>query len=210
MIGTLDHSSTGAGDSVGRLRFESPDYSSAAGQYVWFDNLRVGLADDGSIASVKQFANDTVISLGNKALYLKKSGYGYVEESNRTSGIRVEGTIGASEGELVYLTGTMKTSAGGERYIQLGTMSTSVPGGVKPVAVNNRNLKTRVTDGLYITTWGLVKAGSVTDNSYVITDGSDEAGIKVMTPGAPGVTEGQYVTVMGAAGFDMSRVIYRR
>jgi len=208
MIGTLDHSSTGAGDSVGRLRFESLDYSNAVGQYVWFDNLRVGLADDGSIPSIRQLANDTVVSLGNKALFLKKTGYGYVEASNRTSGIRVEGTISANEGDLVCLTGTIKTTAGGERYIQLGTMSTPVPGSVKPVAASNRNLKTRVMDGLYVKTWGTVKPGSITGNSFVVTDGSDETGITIITTGAPGVVENEFVKVEGAAGWESARVLY--
>ena len=41
-IGTLDHSSTGAGDSLGRLRFETVANTGAAGHYLYFDDLRVG------------------------------------------------------------------------------------------------------------------------------------------------------------------------
>jgi hypothetical protein len=47
-------------------------------------------------------------------------------------------------------------------------------------------------------------------NSYVITDGSDQEGIRVVTPGAPGVIEGQFVAVVGAAGYDGSRIICSR
>jgi len=209
-IGTLDHSVTGAGDSVGRLRFESLNVSGATGQYVWFDDLRVGLADDGSIPAIRHLANDAVVCLGNKALYLKKAGCGYVEELNRTSEIRVEGTISANEGETVYLTGTTKTTAGGERYIQLSSMSTSTPGTVKPLGANNRNLKLRNVDGLYVKTWGTVKPGSITGSSFVLTDGSEGAGIKIITTDAPGVTENEFVKVEGAAGWESARVVYRR
>jgi hypothetical protein len=41
-IGTLDHSSTGAGDTLGRLRFETVANAGAAGHYLYFDDLRVG------------------------------------------------------------------------------------------------------------------------------------------------------------------------
>jgi len=103
----------------------------------------------------------------------------------------------------------MRTTAGGERYIQINGLSSDGATTPRPLGVNNRALRHSLADGLYVMAWGQVKAGSIIGNSYVITDGSDEAGIKVMTPGSPGVTEGQYVTVTGAAGLDGSRVIYR-
>ena len=189
------------------MRFESIA-GGGTGQYVWFGDLRVGLADDGSMSSIKTLANDIVISLGNKALYHKQTGYGYIEEPTRASGIRVEGTIPSNEGDLVYLTGTTKTTAGGERYILLSAMSTASAGSVKPLGVNDRDLKRRNMDGLFVKTWGAVKQGSITSSSYVLTDGSDSSGIKVNTPGAPGVTEGQFVTVQGAAGWESARVVY--
>ena len=207
-IGTLDHSVTGAGDSVGRLRFESVNNSSGAGQYVWFDDLRVGLAADGSISSVRQLADESVVYLGNKALYLKRAGYGYIEELDRTSGIRIEGTISANEGDLVHLTGTVKTGDGGERYIQLSTISSSAPGTVRPLGAGNRGLSSRGLDGLYVKTWGIVKRGSITGGSFVLTDGSDNLGIKVITNGAPGVAEDEFVVVEGAAGWEDGRVIH--
>jgi hypothetical protein len=168
------------------------------------------LGADGSIADLKQLPNESPVSLGNKILYLKQGSFGYIEETDRSSGIRVQGSITASQGDLVCLTGTMQMTAGGERYIQASGLSPNGTATLKPLGMSNRALRHSLADGLYITTWGRVKVGSVTGNSYVITDGSDEAGIKVITPGSPGVTEGQYVTVVGAVGFDTSRVIYRR
>ena len=66
-----------------------------AGDYNKFPH---GFAGDGSIPAARQLDNDTAVSLGSKPLYLKKAGYGYVEEPNRASGIRVEGTISPNEG----------------------------------------------------------------------------------------------------------------
>jgi len=41
-IGALDHTGTGAGDTLGRLRFESIANSEATGHYLYFDDLRIG------------------------------------------------------------------------------------------------------------------------------------------------------------------------
>jgi len=38
-IGVLDHGQTGAGDVIGRLKFERANNSAAAGQYVYLDDL---------------------------------------------------------------------------------------------------------------------------------------------------------------------------
>ena len=55
-----------------------------------------------------------------------------------------------------------------------------------------------------------MKAGSVTGNSFVMSDGFSGVGIKVVTAGAPGVSANEYVTILGAAGFDGTRVIYKK
>jgi hypothetical protein len=41
LIGTLNHAETGAGDWVGRLKFERVDQSGAAGEYIYLDDLAV-------------------------------------------------------------------------------------------------------------------------------------------------------------------------
>jgi hypothetical protein len=41
-LGTLSHASEGAGDAIGQLRFERVDNSGASGDYLYFDDLRVG------------------------------------------------------------------------------------------------------------------------------------------------------------------------
>ena len=82
-------------------------------------------------------------------------------------------------------------------------------GAVGPLGVTNRGLVDVMMEGLYVRAWGVVKTGSIIGNSFVITDGSDDSGIKIITFDAPGVTEGEFVTVTGAAGSDGARVIFR-
>ena len=86
-LGTLDHTSTGAGDSVGRVWFERI-YNSSASDSVCLDNLSVGAPDvapPGPVTEFKAASGDGEVSLswtnpadpdflGTKILY-KTSGY---------------------------------------------------------------------------------------------------------------------------------------
>ena len=169
------------------------------------------LASDGSIRAAKALLNGAHVELGNKALCLKWPGFGYVEELNRTAGFQLQGLLAANEGDLVCLTGTIHAGEGGERYIVPDQISPCGMHSLKPLAASNRSLILPLMDGLFVKAWLTVKPGSVTGNSFVLTDGSDSAGIEVLTQGPPGVSDGDYVTLTGAAGFqDGARVIYRK
>ena len=229
-LGSYSHTETGAGDALGRIRFERLDSGGASGQYVYFDDVQVAVPDttapspsvgapsasitrtgpvsyavtfgepvygfssssdiqldatgsaaaasvgvagsgsgpytvtlstisgvgtlgitvkagactdaagnanaasapsatfiviafDGSIASAKGLSNGSTVELGNKVLYLKWPVFGYIEEQNRTCGIRLEGNLSGSEGDLVCLRGTVQTTAGGEKYVLVSAMS---------------------------------------------------------------------------------------
>lgn len=165
------------------------------------------LSDEGSIASAKTLGVGAPVRLGNKALYYKGSGFGYVEELSRICGIRVEGSIPADEDDLVCLVGSM-TNILGEQAIILDAMTPSGYAPLSPFAINNSGLALDITCGLHVTTWGVVQPGSIMANSYVISDGSLGPGIRVITSTYPSVSESQFVIVTGAAGFDGSRVIY--
>ena len=186
------------------------------GDYGDLDNIKVTgciSGKDGFCANVKDLSNGTVVSLVDKVLYYKSGSVGYIEEDNRTSGIRIEGTSlsSASVNKLVSVAGKMQTKTNGERYIALDAVTPLGDGSVRALGVNNRAVKSAGMDGLLVTVWGTVKAGSVTANSFIITDGSDEEGIKIITSGSPGVSPGAYVTVTGAAGIEAGkRVIYRK
>lgn len=163
---------------------------------------------DGSIRSAKQATPGSSVTLGDKALYLKQGTFGYIEEPDRTCGIRIEGASDAPAGSLVCLRGTLQTTPGGEPYLAVDLVTPHGILDVKPLGVSNRALASSLLNGLYVTAWGRVLSDPV-DNVFWITDGSTATGIKVICDGAPGVSAGQYVTVCGAAGFDDATVIYR-
>ena len=165
------------------------------------------IPDAGWAASASRLADGAAVALYDKALYLRQGSIGYVEEPDRSSGLRIQGVIEMPAPTLVSLVGSLGTAPGGERYIQLSEI---VPGGsvsIRPLGVNSRDLRSRLLDGLYVSAWGIVKPGSVTANSYIIADDPDEAGIRVVTQGAPTVAENQFVSVTGAAGYDDGRLL---
>ena len=167
------------------------------------------LSGGGSIAALKSFSNNQSVRLGDKALYLEENGFGYIEEPDRSSGIRVEGNISSNAGDQVCLVGYMVVSAGAESYIEVLAMSTDGQLALRPLGANNKWLSCSLLNGIYVKAWGVVQPGTIKANSYVISDGWSGSGITVITPGTPTVTEGSLVNVKGAAGLSSSqRVIY--
>ena len=170
------------------------------------------LNDDGSIAQTKMLAEGGAVALGGKDLYLKwiegDSAYGYIEEPQRSAGIRVQGLVTASRGQRVCLIGNLCRPAGGEPYIQVTRMTAVGSATAKPVGASNRAAAMSSMDGIYATIWGRVRPGSISGNSYVVTDGSDEAGIRVVAQVASFVNEGEFAVISGALGYDGGRVLY--
>ncbi len=168
------------------------------------------IIDTLSIADAKRLADGTLVVLVNKTLYLKQGTVGYVEELNRSSGIRIEGTIAPSEGEVAYVEGWMRTTPGGERYVEVLYTAAWRAAGVRPLGATNSALRQRLMDGLYVRAWGEVVSVSLPERYYIISDGSDDTGIKIITQGEPTVTVGEYVRPAGAAGWNNERVIYAK
>ena len=163
-----------------------------------------------SVQEAKALPDNSLILVEGVALYQKGSNFAYVEDTQRTAGLRLEGSIAPAEGSLVKVSGRMKTTPGGERAIAVLSAESTGVQTVAPLGVVGRSLGQTLLDGLYVRAWGKVVSGSVTANSFVISDGSEGNGVKVVTQGAPGVSGGEYVVVTGAAGTDGGRVIYRK
>jgi len=173
-------------------------------------NRSIVIDTSGSIAACRLLDDGATVEIGNKALYLKQGTVGCIEEPTRASAIRIEGTISPNEGDLICLAGTMQTTPGGERYIQITDITTCGAGTVGPLGATNRALRLRLMDGLYVGAWGEVRSVSVPGHYYYISDGSDDTGIKIITPGEPTVTPGEHVRPSGAAGWDGARIIYAK
>lgn len=161
-----------------------------------------------SIAEARNLPDGTLVQVCDAYLYLNGGSFGYISSADRANGIRIQGSIAPAAGSIVCVTGTMATTAGGEKYIAASGVSQTGIGAVTPVGANNKTLKTDLIGGIHVKAYGTVVPGSLSANSYILSDGSDENGIPVITIGAPTVTEGDFVTVTGAAGYDAGRVIY--
>jgi len=129
--------------------------------------------------------------------------YFYIEEDNRSCGIRVEKqNHGRKAGERAYVEGTIRTNANHERYIEATTTNQAGSGTVSTLGMNNKWLgggdffhqagppvtgQRGITDayglntiGLLIRTWGRVTTiDTATPPAwYMIDDGSD-VGVKI-------------------------------
>lgn len=168
------------------------------------------LTDNGSVSAAKKADLGASVKLGDKVLYFKSDGFGYVEDSGRLSGIRVEGAIQGEEGQLVCFTGTKSQTLDGEPVITVTKMTPNGPGSAAPWATGIQAFQHNLLDGLCVKTYGKVKTGSVTANSYVLSMGTPDTEITVMTKSTPTVSEGDYVIVTGALGFGTGRVLYQK
>jgi len=165
------------------------------------------LENDGSIAEIKGKSDGTLVKLAGKLLSLKRTGFGYIQEPDRTCGIRIEGAISGSVNDAILLVGTLRKPTDSEPYIQISSIASNGSVPIRPLGANNRAISSGMLDGLLVRTWGKVK--SIGANSYVLCDGSDNEGIAVITLGSPEVGVGDFVTVTGVIGVvNGSRVVY--
>lgn len=140
-----------------------------------------------TIGSIKKWPDGTSITLTDKVLYYRNGNVAYIEEPDRSSGIRIQGTITADD-QLVSLTGTLRTLESSERYIEVTSLTPGSPAQVEPIAVINREIgggpfgfqsgveglfgpATGMNNiGLLVRTWGRVT--SIGADYYYIDDGS--------------------------------------
>jgi len=149
-----------------------------------------------SLASIKGLPDDSEVRVAGKVVTASFTGSFYIEEVDRSSGIKVSGN--ASVGSLVTIAGRIKT-VDGERtlvpssYTENG--SATVPA---PLGLNNRStLEDGKAIGLYVKAWGRVV--NAAEDSFTMTDGSNGM-LKVY--GTASVDD--YVAVTGALGAEMS------
>lgn len=140
-----------------------------------------------TIGSIKKWPDGTSVTLTDKVLYYRNGNVAYIEEPDRSSGIRIQGTITADD-QLVSLTGTLRTLESSERYIEVTSLTPGSPAQVEPIAVINREIgggpfgfqsgveglfgpATGMNNiGLLVRTWGRVT--SIGADYYYIDDGS--------------------------------------
>lgn len=161
-----------------------------------FDNFSlVGDAVAGSaLGDLKTMADNAPVRVTGKIVTAKFNGYFYIEEPDRSSGIRVTGD--ANVGDRVDVLGTMGTISG-ERVINATNIVQRSSGDeLEPLGVNNRSCNVGLSAvGLRLTVWGRVVSVNSAGGFFVITDGSSPS-LKVYGS----ATEGDYVSVTGVLG----------
>jgi len=150
------------------------------------------------VGDIKAQADGTNAVMVGKVVSARYNGFFYVQEADRSSGIRVNGI--ANAGDLVDVDGTLST-VNGERQITAPSIVQRASGEVpEPLGTNQRSVNIGVSPvGLYMVMWGRVDSADSINGVFTMTDGSG-ASIKVY--GTAAVND--YVKVTGAVGAEMA------
>lgn len=186
----------------------SVDNSPLTENYQW--SFTTAANTDNRLGAIKALPDGTRVAFSNKGLHFGTSNRGYIQEFDRSSGIRLDGFLQGYEGRAMDVSGILQTDGNGERYITPLWMWIDQFQNVLPVRATNRTVGERMMDGLNVQVWGRVLAAP-SANTIVISDGSSPAGLRVNNPTQPiTATIGSTVLVTGAAGWDGNRIIFMR
>ena len=175
--------------------------------YVWSFTT---LGND--LKGVRQLPDGASVELSDKWVYLVGTGFGYVEDTSRACGIRVEGTIPSAAGPVIGITGTKYSTSAGEPYISVGNYTVSGNATMLPLTSVIQTLCSPEMAGLYVCAEGRVQPNP-SSAVFAICDGSLKDGadmtLTVKPLGFVSVQEGETVIVTGAAGYENGqRVIH--
>jgi hypothetical protein len=115
------------------------------------DSIGATNPESNKFCDIKPLPDGSLVSISGKQLTAVPgsgpgigAGVAYIEETDRTSGIRLDvsaSSLTASVGDLVKLAGVVHTSADGEVYIAVASIEKTVTASrLKPIGMNNRNL----------------------------------------------------------------------
>lgn len=177
------------------------------------------------IGQAKQYPDGSIVDLNNKVVTAKFASEGafYIEEPDRSSGIRVLGSTTANIGDRVSLSGgqmdtRVLSSKSAERQVKLATVSATVAGqplpplGLSSVQIGGESagpLVPGVIDGLGLNNIGLlvrycgrvmtrISSSLFVDDGGNIMDPAGYTGVLVKCPNAmPPVSVGDLVSVTG-------------
>ncbi len=172
-----------------------------------------------TVSAAKALSDDTSVTLNGKIVTYTAADFFYVEEDNRTMGIRVEKSDhGLEIGFRTDVTGVMKTNAHKERYI-LASGATQSPvtgyaGNIDPLGMNNLAIgggdwrvsgtagQSGVTGGVGVNNIGLLvkvwgKFDKIDDTTFQIDDGSGRHIRCKVNAGTTLDERWEYVTVEG-------------
>jgi len=165
-----------------RIKVTASRYTDVVSMYEL--ELRSGMPPgpvSGKCADVRKLNNgDDVILEGKRVTATPGAGLPngvvYVEDAERTGAIRVKANLptGANAigtGDVVKVSGTVATTAAGEKYVDGGVTKTGTAIVLDPLGMNNRDASEPNAQGLFVKIWG--KVASVGSDRFVISDGSN-------------------------------------
>ncbi len=174
--------------------------------------------DVSSIAQLKTLPDGTYARLTGKVVTGRFPWWFYIQDEDRTSGIRVDWWPGPSVNinDRVTVTGSVVTVGGQEKFLTGGEVLSAAPGApVRPLVIANK-AQANTFNGVGLKTYGLLvhTAGRVTavpyGNCYYIDDGSgfdDGSGRKGICVyninGEPSPAVGEFVLVTGCSGYNV-------
>ncbi|MCX6345142.1 MAG: DUF5695 domain-containing protein [Armatimonadetes bacterium] len=182
------------------------------------DDVVVDKVQSASVASTKSANIGDFVMLQAKTVTLapkddgeaRTTNYFYVEEANRSCGLRVEdgliGQDGVSEGQTVSLSGFMRMNDAGERYIELSSLPSGSEGWeVAPLAANSKSvLNDNLLVGELVKMAGKVKTVDTDGLGFTVSDGyaqnGEETAVKVLVESGEPITNieaDDYVIVTG-------------
>jgi len=150
----------------------------------------------------------------------------YIEESDRSSGIKVVGYVGQPAlalGDRITLIGTVRTDANTERYIEINAITGVTSGdALAPVGMINKPVSLGSglnVVGLLARIWGNVTVKEETGLYIYVDDGSgltdgENAGVKVLLSGISGAIDpipevGAHIAITGLVGLENGKLIIR-
>lgn len=157
-----------------------------------------------TVVEAKAEANSTLVTLTGPVVTARFSGFFYVEDVNRTAGIKVVNPTTVNPGDVVTIDGTIQT-ADGEKYINAAGVSVnSQTSLIKPIGLSNRSNAPAVglsNIGLLTTIWGKILSVSGDQTYCYIDDGSGVGGtgIKVLIAGTKKPVQNSHVSCTGIA-----------
>ncbi|MCL5103204.1 MAG: fibronectin type III domain-containing protein, partial [Armatimonadetes bacterium] len=176
-----------------------------------------------TIGAAKGLLESVSVGLAGKAVTRIFGGYFYVEEMNRSAGIRVNPAGGLPDGlavgKLVDVGGPVRTSMDYERWIDATVSVGSGTASIAPVGIGSLYLgggdwqyslssvkgQRGITGawglnniGLLVRTWGRVKSRDTGTSSFMISDGSG-VDVKVIDLGVTPPLVDAFVVVTGIA-----------
>ncbi|MDO8684918.1 MAG: hypothetical protein Q7N50_15750 [Armatimonadota bacterium] len=177
-------------------------------------------ADLKTIGQAKSVQEGVAVTLKNKKVTAVFPGCFYMEETDRSSGIRVISSEEVNENDIVTVTGAMRTTVGEREIFAADVSASPQPNGIAPVGLPTRNLgggtywyQPGVRGARGVNNIGLLArvCGRVTaiyPDRFYIDDGSRKTaddghvGVKVVTPDIVvplGLYLDAYVSVVGVS-----------